>query len=229
MECTVASAPLASRTCRSLAALLALAAGLSVADASAQGLFDFLFGGDRDRYPARNLPPQTSSFADPFGLNPAPRRDPGISTNTGRAVSYCVRLCDGRYFPIQRHASASPAQLCSSFCPAAKTAVFNGSAIDHAVAPNGARYADLDNAFVYRDKIVADCTCNGRDAFGLARIDVASDPTLRPGDIVATAEGLQSYNGGRGNRTAGNFTPVKNLGLRVDTTVRTVVSDAPQD
>ncbi len=223
MECTVVSpAPFASRTCRGLAAALALAAGLSVADASAQGLFDFLFS---DRYPGRSLPPQTNSFADPFGRNPEPRREPGISTNTGRAVSYCVRLCDGRYFPIQRHASTSPAQLCSAFCPAAKTAVFNGSAIDHAVAPNGARYADLDNAFVYREKVIADCTCNGRDAFGLARIDVASDPTLRAGDIVATAQGLQSYTGGRSNRTAGNFTPVKNLNLRVDTTARVTISD----
>ena len=219
----VSPAPLASRTCRVLAAALALAAGLSVADASAQGLFDFLFRDDR--YPGRSLPPQTNSFADPFGRNPEPRRDPGISTNTGRAVSYCVRLCDGRYFPIQRHANASPAQLCSAFCPAAKTAVFNGSAIDHATAANGARYADLDNAFVYREKVVADCTCNGRDAFGLARIDVASDPTLRAGDIVATAQGLQSYTGGRGNRTAGNFTPVKNLNLKVDTTARVTISD----
>ena len=42
----------------------------------------------------------------------------------GRSVAYCVRLCDGRYFPIQRHANASPAQLCSAFCPAAKTQVF---------------------------------------------------------------------------------------------------------
>ena len=35
---------------------------------------------------------------------------------------------------------------------------------------------------------MTNCTCNGKDAFGLAKIDVASDPTLKPGDIVATGD-----------------------------------------
>jgi hypothetical protein len=92
---------------------------------------------------------------------------------------------------MSRHANATPVQLCNAFCPAAKTQVFNGSEIDHAVAPTGARYADLENAFVYRQKLIPDCTCNGRDAFGLAKIDVASDPTLKPGDIVATGDNVK--------------------------------------
>ena len=54
------------------------------------------------------------------------------------------------------------------------------------------RYADLDNAFVYRQKLIPDCTCNGKDAFGLAKIDVASDPTLKPGDIVATGDNVKA-------------------------------------
>ena len=61
--------------------------------------------------------------------------------------------------------------------------------IDGAVAPNGARYADLDQAFAYRDKTVPNCTCNGKDGLGLARIERPRDPTLRPGDIVATDDG----------------------------------------
>ena len=116
---------------------------------------------------------------------------PQASSGTGRAVAYCVRLCDGRYFPMLRQANATPVQLCNAFCPAAKTQVFNGSEIDHAVSSTGARYADLDNAFVYRQKLIPDCTCNGRDTFGLAKIDVASDPTLRPGDIVATGDNVK--------------------------------------
>jgi hypothetical protein len=83
-------------------------------------------------------------------------------------------------------------QLCNAFCPAAKTQVFNGSQIDHAYAGNGARYADIDNAFVYREKIVDGCTCNGKDSFGLARIDINADPTLRPGDIVATGDNVKA-------------------------------------
>ena len=110
-----------------------------------------------------------------------PAARPQVSHGGGRGVAYCVRLCDGRYFPIQRHANANPVQLCSAFCPAAKTQVFNGSQIDHAYAGNGARYADLDNAFVYREKIVDGCTCNGKDSFGLARIDIACRSDLAAG------------------------------------------------
>ena len=56
----------------------------------------------------------------------------------------------------------------------------------------GQRYADLENAFVYRQRIVEGCSCNGKDSFGLARIDVASDPTLRPGDIVSSGDNVKA-------------------------------------
>ena len=106
-----------------------------------------------------------------------------------------MRTCDGRYFPLPRHAGASPAEVCRSLCPAAKTLVFSGSRIEGAVAHNGARYADLDRAFAYRKKVVPDCTCNGRDGLGLARMETTGDPTLRPGDIVATTGGLATVHG----------------------------------
>jgi hypothetical protein len=100
-------------------------------------------------------------------------------------------------------------------CPAARTKIYSGSAIDHAVSADGMRYADLNTAFLYRDKVVADCTCNGRDAFGLVTLNASNDPTLRPGDIVATGEGLMAYTG---SRTRGaEFTPVQNYpGLSAD-------------
>jgi hypothetical protein len=62
---------------------------------------------------------------------------------------------------------------------------------------------------VYRERLVADCTCNGRDPFGLARVDIATDPTLRAGDIVATGGSLQVFKGSRGDthKTA-EFTPI---------------------
>jgi hypothetical protein len=173
-------------------ALLAMAG--SAVPAAAQGFFDSLFNGDR--YSARPrvyAPREGNSYAEPSSGQPQDRpAAPQASYGTGRTVAYCVRLCDGRYFPISRYANATPVQLCSAFCPAAKTQVFNGGEIDHAVSSSGARYADLDNAFVYRQRLVADCTCNGRDAFGLAKIDVASDPTLKPGDIVATGDNVKA-------------------------------------
>jgi hypothetical protein len=191
------------------AAVAAAALALSGAPASAQGLFDFfhnggagtqrsggflggLFGQQRRQY----VPQQASPYADPNQAGSDRYGDrtgsaPSSGSGGGR-VAYCVRLCDGRYFPIHRNANANPAQLCSAFCPAAKTQVFNGSQIDHAYASNGQRYADLDNAFVYRERVIDNCTCNGKDSFGLVRIDVASDPTLRAGDIIASGDNVKA-------------------------------------
>ena len=157
-----------------------------------------LFGGFQRRAP-EPLPPQTSSYADPLACSAISGR-PEKPSGFGHGTVYCVRTCDGRYFPLQRHAGASPAELCKSFCPAAKTMVFSGSKIDTAVAQNGTRYADLDNAFAYRDKVSDGCSCNGKDELGLARVDASGDPTLRPGDIVATNDGLAAYNGKSRNR-----------------------------
>ena len=116
-----------------------------------------------------------------------------------------MRLCDGRFFPVQRHEGAAPEQTCSSFCPATRTKIYSGASIDQAVAADGRRYADLSTAFAYRVKLVDGCTCNGRTAFGLVNTSVKDDPTLRAGDIVATNSGLMVYNGGVRRQ---NFTPV---------------------
>jgi hypothetical protein len=63
-------------------------------------------------------------------------------------------------------------------------------------------------------RIIPGCTCNGRDAFGLVNPAVADDPTLRPGDIVATNAGLMAYNGGPNGST---FTPIStHAGLSAD-------------
>jgi hypothetical protein len=193
--------------CLALAALT-----LSGLPAAAQGGFFGIFenharpgGGWFGQRQRSYVPQQASPYADPsqngsdrygtgFGASwgERPASTPSHASGGGRGVAYCVRLCDGRYFPIQRHANANPVQLCSAFCPATKTQVFNGGQIDHAIAGNGARYADLANAFVYRQKVVDNCTCNGRDSFGLARIDVAADPTLRQGDIVASGDNVKA-------------------------------------
>ena len=126
--------------------------------------------------------------------------------STGRVVAYCVRLCDGQHFPLEHMSNATPVETCRAMCPASKTKIFFGSDIGAAVAKDGARYADLDTAFIYRKQLVANCTCNGKDAFGLAPVDLSRDPTLRPGDIVATKQGLMAYNGKSGKADA--FTPV---------------------
>ena len=176
----------------------------SLGPASAQGIFERIFGGLRHAVEApAGLPANIQAFADPFaGVRTAPSQ----RAETAPASGYCVRTSDGFYFPVQAHAGVSAAAACRTFCPASQTRLYSGSGIDHAVASDGSRYTDLDTAFLYRKQLVAGSTCNGRDPFGLARVDVNSDPTLRPGDVVATKAGLVAFTGMK-NKVA-DFTPI---------------------
>jgi len=177
---------------------------LGPAPVSAEGLFDFFFGGAK---PQRQAPPQASFFADPFNNNQQPAPQPRTAVESS-GPSFCVRSCDGKYFPLMR-ASASPVAMCQSFCPASPTRVYFGSSIDGATSSTGERYADSENAYAYRKALRADCTCNGRDPAGLAPVDLTLDTSLRPGDVIATTNGLVAFSGVRvGNDQTAEFTPV---------------------
>ena len=178
------------------------------------GFFDQLFGDIGRAFQGPPRPTTTAPFENLIGRQPQERLR---ADSRGPAKAFCVRTCDGHFFPVQAHAGVSAAEACHSFCPASETKLYNGSNIDYATARDGDRYADLPNAFLYRKQLVAGCTCNGRDAFGLARVDAASDPTLRKGDIVATKEGLMAFTGNRSNAT--DFTPVENYS-RLSKTMR---------
>jgi hypothetical protein len=192
-----------------LVAIVALVGSVTLAPriASAEGLFDFFFGGAQKQQ-QRQTPPQANFFADPFGLNQQPTPPPRAVASSGSGPAFCVRSCDGRYFPLSR-GNASPVQMCQAFCPASITKVFFGSTIDSASSSNGERYADSENAYAYRKALRADCTCNGRDATGLAPVDLTLDTSLRPGDVIATTNGLVAYSGGKaGSGQTAEFTPV---------------------
>jgi hypothetical protein len=184
-------------------ASLASAVALAPGSASAEGLFDAFFGGFQKHQ--RQVPLHANFFADPFGLNQQPAPRP-VASSSGPA--FCVRSCDGRYFPLAR-GNATPVQMCQAFCPASPTKVFFGSNIDGATSTSGERYADSENAFAYRKALRADCTCNGRDAAGLAPVDLTLDTSLRAGDVIATTNGLVAYSGIKvGNNQTAEFTPV---------------------
>ncbi len=209
--------------CRAgLVAGMLAAAVLGSGPAQAAGLFDFLFHPFQDHEPA----PPAESYAAPERVEPAPLGPQSVrqgNGDTGHVVAYCVRLCDGQHFPLEHMTNATPVETCRAMCPASKTKVFFGSEIGAATAKDGARYADLDTAFIYRKQLVANCSCNGKDAFGLAPFDLSSDPTLRPGDIVSTKQGLMAY-AGRSGATA-QFTPV--AGSSVAAALNSVTSRAP--
>ena len=185
------------------AIILAGALGLVPREASAEGLFDLFFGG-LQKQQQHQAPPQANFFADP-SQQPAPPPRPAASSG---GPAFCVRSCDGKYFPLTR-ANASPVQMCQAFCPASPTKVFYGGNIDNATSVSGERYADSENAFAYRKALRADCTCNGRDAAGLAPVDLTLDASLRAGDVIATTDGLVAYSGIKvGNNQSPEFIPV---------------------
>lgn len=191
-----ASALIRASTGIAAAALLTLAMPVP---ASAQGFFERLFGAFQRHAPA------VRSYAEPFGNffrepeRPRERAEP--------SSAYCVRTSDGFYFPVQAHAGVSAEEACRAFCPASATRLYSGAGIDHAVASDGSRYADLDTAYLYRKELINGATCNGRDRFGLAHIDVTTDPTLRPGDIVATKSGLAAVT--RTRNQVADFVPLQ--------------------
>jgi Protein of unknown function (DUF2865) len=193
------------RLCATVAKTIVVLLALAFMDTSASaqnGIFDTILGGRR-AMPA--TPPPVNAYADPFSAWNPFGSPASLNPEMGTSVAYCVRLCDGRFFPIQRHEGTTPEQTCNSFCPASRTKIYSGSSIEQALAPDGKRYADLSTAFIYREKFVDGCTCNGKSAFGLVNTSVKDDPTLRAGDIVATSGGLMVYNGGVRRQ---NSTPV---------------------
>jgi len=162
----------------------------------AQGLFDLLLGALRGAAP-RAYNREAPRLLDDF---PGEKYEEVPSGPGGPYVAYCVRLCDGRYFPLPANAGApsmTPQKVCGAMCPAAQTKVFSGTQIERAVASDGKGYSSIKNAFVFRERLVSDCSCNGRDTTGVAAMDTEEDPTLRPGDIVVTADGPKVYKGNR--------------------------------
>lgn len=114
-------------------------------------------------------------------------------------TSYCVRSCDGFFFPIGNPDSGSIAAheaACARACPGAETAVYVAAAgskgIDDAINRKGQRYQATVTAFNYRTQLASACSCNGEP--GTPRnYSVMTDFTLRPGDLVMSREGLKVF------------------------------------
>jgi hypothetical protein len=198
-----------------LGAVIAVCVLSAAPTAQARDFFTALFGAFSDNpslapaQPERSAPLPFASEGDPFGRPGAPAR-PRVSYSAGGGgdQAFCVRTCDGRYFPITAGDGQSRAASCNSFCPASETKVVYGSSIDSATTEKGKPYSELPNAFRYRNELVAGCTCNGKDQLGLAPVKIEDDPTLRKGDIVAGANGLVVAASASDRRGASlNFSP----------------------
>jgi Protein of unknown function (DUF2865) len=164
----------------------ALTAAAMAEAAQAQDFFSNLFGGFGFHRSRQMAPMPYVNEEGGVVVPEAPRR----RAYSSGSQAYCVRTCDGRYFPISNSGNQSRAASCNSFCPASETKVVYGGNIDDAVTEDGKNYSELPNAYRYRDELVSGCTCNGKDPVGLAKVKIEDDPTLRRGDVVASPDGL---------------------------------------
>lgn len=181
--------------------------------------FSLLFGGlsqPRPRYDDPFRRQQITITPQSDGGSGASRRSRGADDGRGSAarggqgwgapIAYCVRSCDGRYFPLhgQMSGASDPNAVaqCAAFCPATRTEVFytpsGDKGIDGAVNKIGRPYSSSPNAFAYRERLVAGCSCTASgDTAGIRQLDILEDPTLKRGDIVMTGSGARVFTGSR--------------------------------
>jgi Protein of unknown function (DUF2865) len=153
---------------------------------------------------------------------PAPTRS---EIGTGGRVTYCVRTCDGFYFPIGTGSGSDTADAaaCNRLCPTAETKIYTGQIggdIDVARArDSGKRYTALGQAFSYRKSLDKACSCTA-NGYGIATdFSVYRDGSLRVGDIVMTGKGMKVFNGGNFPYREANFTAISRSD-RIDTATR---------
>lgn len=102
-----------------------------------------------------------------------------------RSDGFCVRICDGYYFPLVRSGDLSAQQSCEYGCPSASVAVYEGSTVETARNLAGEEYTSLPTAFSFLKKTTEKCSCNfPQHAQSFSLPAASNDPTLRTGDIV---------------------------------------------
>jgi hypothetical protein len=115
--------------------------------------------------------------------------------------TFCVRSCDGYYFPVGpvtsgagRHAQAD---ACNAMCPGATVRLYSArnGAIETARSETGQVYGATATAFRYRERLQPGCSCQASATQGLARLALAQDYTLRHGDVVVMAAGVRIFRG----------------------------------
>ena len=172
-------------------------------DALAQGeLFDYLFGPDqppafsfhRSWRVMRAHPRQPRRAPKTFIRAAKPEPANAAETDSMSGGGYCVRACDGYYFPLIKLSRISGQHACELACPSARVQLYEGESIEQAHNAKGQLYSALPAAFSFRDKLTARCACNdpaaSRDYYlALSR----RDPTLQTGDIVVGEKGAFIY------------------------------------
>lgn len=130
----------------------------------------------------------------------APRSQGAEPVQKKRVVStggtFCVRSCDGYFFPMPGVGRSSQQSMCEMACPSATVDVYRGGSIETSRNARGQAYASLPAAFSFRTRVTEKCGCNAADASSSQALkSLRQDPTLRNGDIVFDAAGASVYRG----------------------------------
>lgn len=195
------------RVARACVAALVVLAGISTwPPASAQQL-----PSDSAYAPAPNFFPMPG-FEQAPGLESAQRPRPRVYITTrserGGRQNFCVRTCDGRFFPLPRVSEAADIKTCEAACPAAEVKLYSGSEIDSARTEQGETYKALANAFRFQREMVPQCSCSAGTSTGLSPIAIEDDMTLRTGDIIAADDGFRIAAISSGQRRSVLFRPL---------------------
>jgi hypothetical protein len=156
----------------------------------AEDLLDFLFGSGA---PQKTAPPTSRQIERMEGAGEDTEGAAEAGPSTG---GYCVRTCDGYFFPLIKSSRASKQESCEFACPSSPVEIYEGGSIQYARNHAGQRYSAQPFAFAFRTKTVANCNCNNpqsaqSDSVKLSR----NDPTLASGDIVIEDSGAFVYDG----------------------------------
>lgn len=144
--------------------------GPSATPAQAQGFLQSLFGGGQP-VQQRTMPPRRGYNGSRYmpQSQSIPWWQYGQSYQRPRYRSYtamCVRLCDGYYWPISNRVTRNKfydlAQQCEQSCEGDAKLFYmptQGGDVKQMTDLSGRAYEHIDNAFLYRKKLVKSCTC----------------------------------------------------------------------
>lgn len=211
-------------------------------DVPSEGVFSRLFGApvhDRRSEPPlaywNEVEPRRASRDRSMGLGGS---DFGVRSDTVR--TFCVRTCDGYYFPMSPSSTRADMdrdeQNCRAACPGAETSLYyheNGEEDAEAMISRGKglRYAALKTAFLYRDSSTLksqQCTCSiqpggagiaeSAELRGSKNVAVTPLPANRP-DPASDPETLANADG---NLSADSIRRLLSRGKSVDAEKRSV-------
>ncbi|MGQ3672461.1 DUF2865 domain-containing protein [Xanthobacter sp. TB0136] len=165
--------------------------------------FSTLFGGKKQEAPGGDRARIVITPGNQGGDGSGQRSQQAKKSGGGGSGAFCVRTCDGRFFPlgarVDRGSYGAGVSKCQSMCPAAEMDLYMGSSdIASTYNNRGRAYTALPTAFMFRRQLVEGCSChaNGGEG-GLRHVDIKDDPTLKAGDVVMTEKGPRVFTGGR--------------------------------